>query len=233
MPESLALDSTSQRLHATAAEIKKQFYTLSKTHHPDHNPNDPEAATRFVKISEAYAVLGSSQKRERYDRDLRRTSAPAHAYRGSHSSTSGPAGGRSASGLSRRRTHFRGPPPSFYRSGGWGTQGRKRQAQANASPSSSETSGTAPGPGTSYPFGGDDEVPHFDREGHYRTQEQQEQRRRRRMAEAEIPSESGRGTLINFLLVTSVLSLAISLPALMSQAVTRRQKEKAAGRANF
>ena len=43
--ETLGLDHT-----ASAGAIKKQFYNLSKTHHPDLNPNDPTAHTRFVAI---------------------------------------------------------------------------------------------------------------------------------------------------------------------------------------
>src|SRR5450432_1534364 len=99
----------------------RSFYRLSKTHHPDRNPNDPDASKRFVKISEAYAILGHADKRHRYDGEAIRTGqGPSYsdtAPRGSYHS-SNPAGGRPASGLSRRRTQFRGPPPSFYRSGG-------------------------------------------------------------------------------------------------------------------
>ena len=130
--ETLGLDPT-----ASSRAIKKQFYTLSKTHHPDHNPNDPTATTRFVAISEAYAILGNPSKRASYDTER----TPAHNHnstnvtnrpRGSHSSASTtPFGSRPASGLSRRRTQFKGPPPSFYRSGGWGAQGEKRKAHAD------------------------------------------------------------------------------------------------------
>lgn len=92
-----------------------------------------------MRISEAYKVLSSPDQRAKYDRDvlrlhdLRASSSSSsglhhHHHRGSYSSTSstGPAGARPASGLSRRRGTFRGPPPSFYRSGGWGAYGDKR-----------------------------------------------------------------------------------------------------------
>ncbi|KAH6655673.1 hypothetical protein BKA67DRAFT_245387 [Truncatella angustata] len=55
---------------STPAEIKKSFYNLSKTHHPDHNRSDPSASTRFMRISEAYDTLSKPEKRSRYDRDV-------------------------------------------------------------------------------------------------------------------------------------------------------------------
>ncbi|KAI9814999.1 MAG: hypothetical protein M1827_002842 [Pycnora praestabilis] len=225
--KTLGLQST-----ASAAEIKKQFYFLSKTHHPDHNPNDPEASARFVNISEAYAVLGNIQKRERYDHDFERASGPSAGRRGSHSSTSGPAGARPASGLSRRRTQYRGPPPSFYRSGGWGTQGNKRQAEADSAASASRASGERSDerPGEGFGIGGAqatwDDVPHFDREGHLRTQEQQDQRRRRRMTEELIPTGGGGSVLINFIFVGSIISLAIFLPTLFERKMTRKATDE-------
>jgi hypothetical protein len=81
-------------------------------------------------ISEAYATLSHTEKRARYDRDVMRHLNPRyhhHPAKGSYHST-GPAGGRPASGLSRRRGTYQGPPPSFYRSGGWGAHGTKRRA---------------------------------------------------------------------------------------------------------
>ncbi|MCJ1380533.1 hypothetical protein MMC17_003641 [Xylographa soralifera] len=127
--------------NASAAAIKKQFYHLSLLHHPDHNPTDPTASTRFVAISSAYAVLGSPSKRSQYDREHSASSPPIHHphRQGSHSSASAPFGARPASGLSKRRTRFHGPPPSFYRSGGWGAQGAKRAAGQEGSQSGSGT----------------------------------------------------------------------------------------------
>lgn len=201
----------------TTTDHCRQFYSLSKKHHPDLNPNDREASNRFVRISEAYAVLGNLAKRERYDRDTRSSSGgPPHVNQGSHSS-SGPYGSRPASGLSRRRTQFRGPPPSFYRSGGWGPQGTKRAPQPGSSATSSSA---APGmksaeSGASNISGGirlgghwSNKVPHFDHEGHYRTQEQQELRRMKRVREYSDHHDSGGSALINFAVIGGVISLA-------------------------
>lgn len=122
---------------ASPKDIKRSFYHLSKTHHPDHNRDDPLASKRFMRISEAYSVLSHTERRAKYDRDVlrlhdQRAAAAGPQHHGSYSST-GPAGGRPASGLSRRRGTFRGPPPSFYRSGGWGAHGAKRsQAQQDS-----------------------------------------------------------------------------------------------------
>ncbi|KAF2085879.1 DnaJ-domain-containing protein, partial [Saccharata proteae CBS 121410] len=81
---------------ATPADIKRQFYALSKLHHPDRNKSDPSASQRFVLISEAYHVLGSPDRRARYDREHIHTAARHHPHpSGSHSSH---AGSRPASG---------------------------------------------------------------------------------------------------------------------------------------
>lgn len=219
--ETLGIDPS-----ASAGDIKKQFYSLSKTHHPDHNPNDPQASERFVKISEAYAVLGSPQKRERYDQDIQglQRASRSNAPRGSHSSSSTPFGSRPASGLSRRRTQFRGPPPSFYRSGGWGAQGSKRQAQAEASGSAGtgESRGGGFGPGQGQ--AGFNNVPHFDQEGHNRTQEQQDRRRRRRMEEESVGFAEGGSVLFQFLLITAVVTFAFSIPTLFDSSKNGHKK---------
>lgn len=214
-------------LNASAGDIKKQFYLLSKTHHPDHNPTDPQASDRFVKISEAYAILGSPQKRERYDRETQgnQSASRSNAPRGSHSSASTPFGSRPPSGLSRRRTQFRGPPPSFYQSGGWGAHGRKRQAQAEGSGSAGtgEPRGGGFGPGQGQ--AGYNNVPHFDQEGHHRTQEQQDQRRRRRLDEESVGSADGGSVLFQFFLVTAVITLALSIPTVFEKSKDGRKKK--------
>ncbi len=55
---------------ATEEEIKKAYRTLSKKYHPDVNPGDSEREERFMEISEAYAILQNSQKRQEYDKML-------------------------------------------------------------------------------------------------------------------------------------------------------------------
>lgn len=52
---------------ADAAEIKKAYRRLALRHHPDKNPDDPQAEEKFKEASEAYSVLGDSEKRGRYD----------------------------------------------------------------------------------------------------------------------------------------------------------------------
>jgi molecular chaperone DnaJ len=66
---------------ATTDEIKKAFRRLAKQHHPDRNPNNPQAAERFKEINEAHDVLSDADKRKRYDQ-LRRYGAYAGAGRG-------------------------------------------------------------------------------------------------------------------------------------------------------
>src|SRR5262249_34694216 len=52
---------------ATEKEIKQAFRKLARKHHPDVNPGDKAAESKFKEINEAYEVLGDSQKRKKYD----------------------------------------------------------------------------------------------------------------------------------------------------------------------
>lgn len=47
--------------------IKKAYRDLARKYHPDKNPGDKAAETRFKEINEAYEVLGDADKRSKYD----------------------------------------------------------------------------------------------------------------------------------------------------------------------
>lgn len=53
---------------ASDQEIKSAYRKLAMQHHPDRNPNNPEAEEKFKECSEAYAVLADAEKRGLYDR---------------------------------------------------------------------------------------------------------------------------------------------------------------------
>jgi len=53
--------------NANEAEIKKAYRKLAKQYHPDGNPGDEEAEHKFKEATEAYEVLGDSEKKAKYD----------------------------------------------------------------------------------------------------------------------------------------------------------------------
>ncbi|PHH74986.1 hypothetical protein CDD82_4643 [Ophiocordyceps australis] len=223
---------------ASSADIKRAFYKLSKVHHPDVNPSDSSAADTFSRISESYSILSNPSSRAAYDRHLglEKHQPQSHARNPSYSST---AGGRPASGLSRRRASFRGPPPSFYRSGGWGAHADARrrahdESTGFANDSSSWPSSTPPphgnpnahhpgmGPGSS-PFHHADEAdtPHFDFASHTRTHRRQDhwrsQRSRRTLDDDSIKFEPQTGLGVHFLIVTGILTTSFIAHAIYLQ----------------
>lgn len=210
---------------ATPSEIKRQFYTLSKKNHPDHNRNDPDASTRFVAISEAYHVLSVPEKRAQYDAQLE--SSKRQSRWGSHgndipqgSYSSAAFGSRPASGLNKKRSTFRGPPPSFYKSGGYGKHGAKRAEYAYSNPHSEGADAKDAGQESYGNYGGfgpgqqnqGNEVPHFNdrqhREMHENVNEHIWARRRRLRRAVKVEEEWEKGNmLVNFMLVSGVIAL--------------------------
>jgi curved DNA-binding protein len=52
---------------ATEKEIKQAFRKLARKLHPDVNPGDKTAESRFKEVNEAYEVLGDPSSRKKYD----------------------------------------------------------------------------------------------------------------------------------------------------------------------
>ena len=53
--------------NSTSEEIKKAFRKLAVKYHPDRNPDNKASEEKFKEISEAYEVLGDTEKRQKYD----------------------------------------------------------------------------------------------------------------------------------------------------------------------
>src|SRR5215469_14729071 len=53
--------------NASEKDIKNAYRKLARKHHPDLNPNDPEANKKFQQLNEANEVLSDPEKRKKYD----------------------------------------------------------------------------------------------------------------------------------------------------------------------
>ena len=56
---------------ASRKEIKKAYRDLARKHHPDRNPDDPNAEEKFKEIQKAYSILSDEEKRQQYDAQRR------------------------------------------------------------------------------------------------------------------------------------------------------------------
>jgi molecular chaperone DnaJ len=68
---------------ATHDDVKKAYRKEALRHHPDRNPGDKDAETRFKEAAEAYEVLSDPQTRSRYDRyghDGLRNAGVSHGF---------------------------------------------------------------------------------------------------------------------------------------------------------
>ena len=53
--------------NASDGDIKKAYRRLAMKYHPDRNPDDKTAESKFKEVKEAYEILSDSQKRTAYD----------------------------------------------------------------------------------------------------------------------------------------------------------------------
>ncbi|KAJ3151858.1 hypothetical protein HDU86_005990 [Geranomyces michiganensis] len=105
-------------------ELKKQFYRLSKRYHPDKNPGDADAHSKFVEINESYTILSDAAQRRAHDNELRAQSSSA----GSSPFASNSQGGFRRGGRAATRNTTRDP----LRSDDWILYRRQASARSNS-----------------------------------------------------------------------------------------------------
>lgn len=54
--------------NATLAEIKKAYRSFAKKHHPDLNPGNKEAESKFKAVSHAFDLIGTEESKAKFDR---------------------------------------------------------------------------------------------------------------------------------------------------------------------
>ncbi|MCY0871302.1 MAG: J domain-containing protein [Acidithiobacillus caldus] len=62
--------------NATIEEIRISWRRLSRRYHPDHNPGNPQAASRFREVQAAWEILSDPERRAEYDRLAARSLHP-------------------------------------------------------------------------------------------------------------------------------------------------------------
>jgi DnaJ-class molecular chaperone len=112
---------------ADEAAIRAAYRKLAKKHHPDVNPDKPDAAARFGEISAAHELLSDKDKRARFDRgEIDAEGHEVHAQRQYYRDTPGqdryqPAGGFSQEDL---EAFFAQSFGKAGRRSDWGATGR-------------------------------------------------------------------------------------------------------------
>lgn len=120
---------------AAEADLKKAYRKLARKFHPDVNPNDKAAESKFKEISEAYSVLSDKEKREQYDRlgkeafSSGRSGGQGNPFQGFDFDLSQFGGGRSRARGGRKQTTDFGDlfADLFGGAGGGAQQERPRQ----------------------------------------------------------------------------------------------------------
>src|SRR5271156_4647014 len=68
MPERDYYDILGVTRDATPEAIKKAYRGLARKFHPDVNPGDKTAESKFKEVQQAYDLLSDAEKRAQYDR---------------------------------------------------------------------------------------------------------------------------------------------------------------------
>ncbi len=110
---------------ASESEIKKAYRKMALKYHPDKNPDDKAAEEKFKEAAEAYEVLSSPEKKQRYDQF-------GHAGMGG-AAGSGFGGGMSMDDIFSQFGDIFGGGGSGFESffGGGGRGGRRRVKGSN------------------------------------------------------------------------------------------------------
>ncbi|MEZ5818360.1 MAG: J domain-containing protein [Hyphomicrobiaceae bacterium] len=78
---------------ATDEEIRRAFRKLAKELHPDVNPDNPEAAERFKRVTAAYEIIGDPERRQAFDRgEIDASGEPRRSYHGASAGRGSPGG---------------------------------------------------------------------------------------------------------------------------------------------
>jgi curved DNA-binding protein len=129
---------------ASAKELKQAFRKLARKHHPDVNPGDKSAESKFKDVNEAYEVLGDAEKRKKYDELGANWRAYEHAAPPPHGGGGPFGGGMHTMSEEEMREMFseNSPFSDFFQTffggaggfagGGEGFPGGARQARARA-----------------------------------------------------------------------------------------------------
>ena len=106
---------------ADADAIKSAYRKLARKHHPDLNPNDPDAHKKFQQLNEANEVLSDPEKRKKYDRYGKDWEHAQHTDQG----------GRNASAQQQGQSFDEDQFSDFFASmfGGMGGSSQSRKAQ--------------------------------------------------------------------------------------------------------
>jgi curved DNA-binding protein len=113
--------------NASTEDIKKAYRKLARKYHPDLNPNNKEAHSKFQQVNEANEVLSDPEKRKKYDQygehwkhadEFEKQKAASGAAGGHYAGSGGPfgGGGQFGGGFSEGASFGEGEFSDFFES---------------------------------------------------------------------------------------------------------------------